>query len=88
MLQVAEAHELVGILAFLNNAQLGVIVQDCLLKGFYRGILQGTTMGVIKGNTRSLDYSSPLVLRVSAYWEAGKLYCSIQGQPSPLDSLP
>ena len=28
------------------------------LKGDYIGIIQGTTIGVIKGDTRSSDYSS------------------------------
>ena len=28
------------------------------LKGLYKGIIQGTSIGGIKGDTRSLDYSS------------------------------
>ena len=33
-----------------------------LLKGGYIGILLGTTVGVIKGDTRSLDYGSDAFL--------------------------
>ena len=32
-------------------------------KGGYIGIIQGTTIGVIKGDTRSLDYGSYRVWR-------------------------
>ena len=32
------------------------------LKGGYIGIIYGTTIGVIKGDTRSLDYSSYVLI--------------------------
>ena len=48
------------------------------LKGDYTGIVQGTTIGVIKGDTRSLDYSSyvqPLVSSLLHVHGPGCRFC-------------
>ena len=42
------------------------------LKGVYIGIIYGTTIGVIKGDTRSLDYSSYLYA-LNAIWVVVKI---------------
>ena len=47
-----------GTLAFAKNGGPSYEQQPKLLKGGYIGIAQGSMSGVIKGDCRSLDYSS------------------------------